>query len=275
MAEKKVMLTQDGYDELVKKLDYLKSVRRIEVADRLKAAIALGDLSENSEYDDAKNEQAFLEGEIFDLEAQIVNSQIIQDKSGSDIIDIGNTVVIRVMEEVTDDVYCKVSNIYKVIDGEVVELKEKTEATAIVYKFIDSDFIEVSDDKAYKLVGVTVEEVEGKSANGNNIYRLIEGGLVQFSGPVDENSEGKIYKITKSNETDMYGKIENFYKVYKIVDEDEKYRIVGTTETDPDEGKISDESPLGAALMGKKAGNIAEVNAPAGIILYEIVKIES
>ena len=64
MAEKKVMLTQEGYDNLVKKLDNLKSVRRMEIAERLKAAIALGDLSENSEYTDAKNEQAFLEGEI-------------------------------------------------------------------------------------------------------------------------------------------------------------------------------------------------------------------
>ena len=54
MAEKKVMLTEDGYNKLVEKLNYLKSVRRIEIAERLKAAIALGDLSENSEYDDAK-----------------------------------------------------------------------------------------------------------------------------------------------------------------------------------------------------------------------------
>ena len=71
MADKKVMLTEDGYNKLVEKLNYLKSVRRIEVAERLKAAIALGDLSENSEYDDAKNEQAFLEGEIQELEAKI------------------------------------------------------------------------------------------------------------------------------------------------------------------------------------------------------------
>ena len=56
MADKKVMLTQDGYNKLVEKLEHLKTVRRLEVADRLKAAIALGDLSENSEYDDAKNE---------------------------------------------------------------------------------------------------------------------------------------------------------------------------------------------------------------------------
>ena len=82
MADKKVMLTEDGYNKLVEKLKYLKEVRRIEVADRLKAAIALGDLSENSEYDDAKNEQAFLEGEIQELENKIRNSDIIKAGSG-------------------------------------------------------------------------------------------------------------------------------------------------------------------------------------------------
>ena len=78
MADKQVMLTEEGYNKLVEKLNYLKSVKRIEIAERLKAAIALGDLSENSEYDDAKNEQAFLEGEIQDLTVKIRNSHIIK-----------------------------------------------------------------------------------------------------------------------------------------------------------------------------------------------------
>ena len=78
MADKRVVLTEEGLKKLEEKLEYLKSVRRLEVADRLKAAIALGDLSENSEYDDAKNEQAFIEGEILTLESQIRNSEIIK-----------------------------------------------------------------------------------------------------------------------------------------------------------------------------------------------------
>ena len=78
MADKRVVLTEEGLKKLEEKLEYLKSVRRLEVADRLKAAIALGDLSENSEYDDAKNEQAFIEGEILTLEKQIRNSEIIK-----------------------------------------------------------------------------------------------------------------------------------------------------------------------------------------------------
>ena len=156
MAEKRVMLTEDGYNKLVEKLNYLKSVRRIEVAERLKAAIALGDLSENSEYDDAKNEQAFLEGEIMDLEAKIRNSDII--KSG---------------------------------EGDVVQMGSK----------------------------VTVKDLE--------------------------------------------------------FDEEETYMLVGSTEADPDEYKISNESPLGVAILGQKVGSVVEVHAPAGIIKYQIMKIES
>jgi len=156
MAEKKILLTQDGYDKLVEKLDYLKSVRRIEVSERLKAAIALGDLSENSEYDDAKNEQGRLEGEISDLEAKLRNSDIIQAQAGSDKAMIGST--------------------------------------------------------------VTVRDVE--------------------------------------------------------LDTVETYMIVGSTEADPDNNKISDESPLGVAVLGKGAGTVVQVHAPAGVIDFEILDVK-
>ena len=155
MAEKKVMLTEDGYNKLVEKLNYLKSVRRIEIAERLKAAIALGDLSENSEYDDAKNEQAFLEGEIQELENKIRNSDII--KAG---------------------------------DGKTVTMGSR----------------------------VMVKDLE--------------------------------------------------------FDEEETFLIVGSTEADPDEGKISNESPLGEGLLGQKIGRTINVNAPAGVIQYKIIDIK-
>ena len=156
MAEKKIMLTQDGYDKLVEKLDYLKSVRRIEVSERLKAAIALGDLSENSEYDDAKNEQGRLESEISELEAKLRNSEIIHSAASTGKIMIGNTVTIRDVE----------------------------------------------------------------------------------------------------------------------LDEVETYMIVGSTEADPDNNKISDESPLGAALLDKSAGVTVQVHAPTGIIEFEILDVK-
>ena len=155
MAQKTTVLTQDGYQKLVEKLNYLKSVKRLEVAERLKVAISLGDLSENSEYDDAKNEQGRLEAEIRELEAKLSNSDIIRGVSSGDTVSIGSKVVVRE---------------------------------------VDSD------------------------------------------------------------ETDTY-------------------MIVGSTETDPDNGKISNESPIGAALIGHAAGAIVQVHAPVGVIEYELVEI--
>lgn len=157
MADKRVVLTEEGLKKLEEKLEYLKSVRRLEVADRLKAAIALGDLSENSEYDDAKNEQAFIEGEILTLESQIRNSEIIKaDDSNKDVVHLGNTVVIKDME----------------------------------------------------------------------------------------------------------------------YDEDETYTIVGSTEADATEGKISNESPVGMAILGKTVGTVVQVKVPAGTLEYKIVEIK-
>ena len=155
MAEKEVILTQEGYDELVKLLDYKISVERKQVAERLNAAIALGDLSENSEYDDAKNQQAFLEGEIIDLQVKIRNAKIITKTEG-DIVTLGSTVVIKDIE----------------------------------------------------------------------------------------------------------------------LDEVETSLIVGSTEADPDNNKISNESPVGMAILNQPAGTIVDVEVPAGIIQYEILEIK-
>ena len=157
MADKRVMLTEEGYKKLEDQLSYLKSVKRIEISERLKAAIALGDLSENSEYDDAKNEQAFLEGKIIDLEAKIRNSDIIKSDASSNVVQIGNTVVI-----------------------------------------VDLEF-----------------------------------------------------------------------------NEEETYTIVGSAEADPDEFKISNESPVGMAIVGHKIGDMVEVHAPAGVLKYQIKEIKA
>ncbi len=156
MADKKTLLTQDGYNKLVEKLNHLKSVRRMEVSERLKAAIALGDLSENSEYDDAKNEQGRLESEISDLEAKLRNSEIIQSALSTDKITIGST--------------------------------------------------------------VTVKDLE--------------------------------------------------------LDEEVTYMIVGSTEADPDANKISDESPLGLALLNQTKGVTIQIHAPAGLLSFEILDVK-
>lgn len=151
-----VILTREGYENLKEELVNLKTVRRKEVAERLKQAIDFGDLSENSEYDDAKNEQAFIEGRIQTIEATLHNAQVIEDGThSSGVINIGSYVTVRDVE--FDDV--------------------------------------------------------------------------------------------------------------------EEYRIVGTSEADPMQNKISNESPLGSALLGKRQGQTIKVNAPAGMLEYEILKV--
>ena len=157
MADKRLLLTADGLKKLQEKLDFLKGERRQEVAARLKAAIALGDLSENSEYDDAKNEQAFLEGEILELEESIRNSKIIEASADSNTVSLGAQVVLK-----------------------------------------DIEFDEV-----------------------------------------------------------------------------DTYMLVGATEADPDNGKISNESPVGLAIMGQPVGSVVDVVVGENVIQYQIMEIKN
>ncbi|MGB9678912.1 MAG: transcription elongation factor GreA [Thermoanaerobacteraceae bacterium] len=153
---KPVILTYEGLKKLEEELDYLKSVKRGEVAEKIKQARAFGDLSENSEYDEAKNEQAFVEGRIATIEAMLKNAKVIDEEDiNLDHVSIGCTVKVF--------------------------------------------------DESFK------EEVE--------------------------------------------------------------YTIVGSAEADPMSNKISDESPIGKALIGKKAGEVVSVEVPAGIINLKIIEI--
>lgn len=162
MAEmQRTLVTKEGLENMQKELDELRSVKRAEVAQRLKEAIAMGDLSENSEYDEAKNAQAFLEGRIQQLEQQIRTAQVIE-KGTKNRVDVGSTVVIEDMEE----------------------------------------------------------HVQGK----------------------------KPVKLTVT--------------------------IVGSTESNPFEGLISNESPVGRALVGAKAGDIVEADAPTGVLKYKVIEIK-
>ncbi|MWC30205.1 transcription elongation factor GreA [Paenibacillus sp. MMS18-CY102] len=157
MGDKEVILTQDGLKKLEEELENLKSVKRREVAERIKVAIGYGDISENSEYEDAKNEQAFIEGRIITLEKMLRNARIINnDEIDTETVSIGST--------------------------------------------------------------VTVEDME-------------------FGDKMD-------------------------------------YAIVGTAESDPLNNKISNESPVGKAILGKKVGAIVEVSVPAGVIQYKILEIK-
>src|ERR1700732_3994108 len=99
MAEKEVILTQEGLKKLEEELEHLKSVKRREVAERIKVAIGYGDISENSEYEDAKNEQAFVEGRIITLEKMLRNARIINnDDVNTDTVSVGSIVTLKDME---------------------------------------------------------------------------------------------------------------------------------------------------------------------------------
>ncbi|NMB53675.1 MAG: transcription elongation factor GreA [Leptolinea sp.] len=149
-------LTREGYQKLQEELDFLRTVKRQEIANRLHEAMEGGELIENAEYEAAKNEQAFTEGRIKDLDVLLATARIIdEDTVAADTIQVGST--------------------------------------------------------------VTIQE---------------EGGPAEV------------------------------------------YNIVGVAESDPAHGKISNESPLGKALINRKAGETVTVEAPAGAFSVAILKVE-
>jgi transcription elongation factor GreA len=101
---KEVYLTKQGYDDLVKELDELKLVKRPAVINSLKDARALGDLSENAEYDAARSEQAIVEGRIAELEVMLDNAKIVAESSDGKV-SIGKTVVVKFIDDDEEDEY--------------------------------------------------------------------------------------------------------------------------------------------------------------------------
>ncbi len=150
------VLTRKGEEKLKEELNELKSVRRREVAEKIKVALSFGDLSENSEYDEAKNEQGMIESRIAEIEQTLAHAQIIDDDDiSTEKVGIGTTV-----------------------------------------KILDMD-----------------------------------------------------------------------------MDEELEFKMVGTKEADINSGKMSDESPIGAAIMGHEVGETVEVETPSGVIGFKILEI--
>lgn len=157
MSEKELLVSSEGLKKLESELEHLTTVKRREVAERIKTAREFGDISENSEYEDAKNEQAFIEGRIQSIEHMLRQARVVDERDQDPtVVHIGSKVVVRELD--------------------------------------------------------------------------------------DEGVE-------------------------------EEYLIVGATEADPISKRISNESPVGKALLGKKAGDRVEVTAPMGKIQLEITKI--
>ncbi len=103
MSQDEVVISEEGLEKLKEELDYLRGTKRREVAKRIKEALDFGDISENSEYDDAKNEQAFLEGKIKELEQMIKNAKVInKDDIDTTEVGVGTTVKVEDLDE--DDI---------------------------------------------------------------------------------------------------------------------------------------------------------------------------
>ena len=118
MIEKEVMLTVQGLKKLEVELGILKSVKRREVAERIKQAIEFGDISENSEYEDAKNEQAFIEWRILTLEKMLRNAKIIDDENlDTKLVSIGSTVMLKDLERGEEVKYTIVGSVEANPDG--------------------------------------------------------------------------------------------------------------------------------------------------------------
>lgn len=93
---KQILMTEDGFRELKRELEELRTVRRKEISDKIRVARGFGDLSENSEYDEAKNEQAIVEAKIATLEDQLKNARLIEkDQISTDVVSIGTSVTIH------------------------------------------------------------------------------------------------------------------------------------------------------------------------------------
>jgi transcription elongation factor GreA len=155
---KEVILTPEGYEKLKKEIEYLQTDKRREVAERIRVAREFGDIAENAEYDDAKNEQAMLEHKIAQLEERLLSARVITKKEISkDMVSVGSKVRLR----------------------------------------------DVQANKTFE------------------------------------------------------------------------YHIVGSAEADPAQNKLSNESPVGKAIMGHKKGDVVEVSAPRGALKFKILEIKA
>ena len=154
MSEQQVMLTEDGFEKLENELEYLETEKRREVAKRIKVAREFGDISENSEYDDAKNEQAFVEGRIQEIKNMLSNAHVVKDEEITDKkVNLGTTVMLHDLDSEekisytlvgsaeADPLNYKISNespIGKAILGHVIgdEVTVETPAGEVDYEII-------------------------------------------------------------------------------------------------------------------------------------------
>lgn len=138
MPGKEIILTHKGLEKLEKELQYLKTIKRREVAARIKSAIAFGDISENSEYEDAKNEQAFIEGRILTLEKTLKNARLMEDgEIRTDVVSLGSRVTLKEMKSGREIHVTLVSSVEsKLKDGKISD--ESPVGKAVLGKKVNS-----------------------------------------------------------------------------------------------------------------------------------------
>ncbi|MDD4775877.1 MAG: transcription elongation factor GreA [Syntrophomonas sp.] len=136
--EREIVLTKEGLAKLEAELETLKSVRREEVAERIKQAIAFGDITENSEYEDAKNEQAFIEGRIMSLEQTLKKARLMEDgEIRTDVVSLGSRVKLKEMKSGREIMVTLVSSVEsKLRDGKISD--ESPVGKAIMGKSVKS-----------------------------------------------------------------------------------------------------------------------------------------
>lgn len=160
MAEKDttILLTQEGYDKLVEELNHLKLVRRKEIAEKLKEAISFWDLSENAEYEDARNEQAQVEIRITDLEEQLKNVKIIKEEKGKKEDKVGMGSIVTILDIAENEEVC-----YKIVWS--------TESSILAAEPKISNESPVGKALLWKKKGDTVKV---KAPSGTYEYKIVE-----------------------------------------------------------------------------------------------------
>lgn len=156
--EKDIFFTPEGLEKIENEIEYLKTVRRKEVSERIKVALGYGDLSENSEYDEAKNEQAQVEERIAKLEMMVRNAKIIDEKDlNTDVVNIGSNVKVRELDTMEEDEYTIVGS----AEAEPLEGKISNESPVgsklIGNRVGDVVEVEVPDGIIkYEICGITI-----------------------------------------------------------------------------------------------------------------------
>ena len=152
-----IVMTQEGYNDLVKELNELKTTRRAEISEKIRVARGFGDLSENSEYDEAKNEQAIVEARILTLENQLKNVKIVAKSDNKGTVSIGSFVTIRDVEFGDEMTYRIISSVESSNDMSTITDESPVGKALLGHKAGDSVMVTVSSGAKIEYQIVNVE----------------------------------------------------------------------------------------------------------------------